>query len=49
MNGSNGAEPILDVKDLKTHFFTDSGDGELRSGGRKLYFGGALQIATKMA
>ena len=25
MNGSNGAEPILEVKNLKTHFFTDKG------------------------
>ncbi len=25
MNGSNGVEPILEVKNLKTHFFTDKG------------------------
>ena len=25
MDGSNGAEPILEVKNLKTHFFTDKG------------------------
>ena len=25
MNGNNGAEPILEVKNLKTHFFTDKG------------------------
>ncbi len=25
MNGSNGAEPILEVRNLKTHFFTDKG------------------------
>ena len=25
MNGTNGAPPILEVKDLKTHFFTDKG------------------------
>ena len=25
LNGANGAAPILEVKDLKTHFFTDKG------------------------
>ena len=25
MNNGNGAEPILEVKNLKTHFFTDKG------------------------
>ena len=25
MSGSNGAEPILEVRNLKTHFFTDKG------------------------
>jgi ABC-type dipeptide/oligopeptide/nickel transport system ATPase component len=25
MNVSNSAEPILEVKNLKTHFFTDKG------------------------
>ena len=29
MNGSNGAEPILEVRDLKTHFFTGSGNCDL--------------------
>ena len=25
MNSTNGAQPILEVKNLKTHFFTDKG------------------------
>lgn len=29
MQSGNGAEPILEVKNLKTHFFTDSGKYDL--------------------